>query len=408
MENLPTVAKFKPLLIIISFFLLLLCLGGLSTAFSAERNVRFDFRTQYVAGYMVRAGFAHELYDYESTRRFQNELVSESEKALPFIHLSYEALLYVPFSFLRYESAYFLFFAVNLTLLALSFAALKHYMFSLNEAWNYLPLIIFVCFLPVTMTLLEGQNSIFLLLLMILVFKEIEREREFSAGLLLGLASIKFQYVIPIGLLFVAWRRWRFLGGLAFSCSLVLGVSIWLTGVAGFEAYLSLLGNMSAHFSSENGMRLGIRPELMPNLRGLITVIMSGPPSNRANVFTVIASAVTLIVAATKKRSFPLALLAALLVSYHETFTDATLLILPIALAASVAAREPAERNKYLLWSCSTVIVAPAPLLLFGVRFYLLCLPILTVMFLWDGVVVAGRQTSNAPQLGGRTGAVSG
>jgi hypothetical protein len=406
MENLATVTKFKPLLIIISFFLLLLCLGGLSTAFSNERNVRFDFRTQYVAGYMVRAGFAHELYDYESTRRFQNELVSESEKALPFIHLSYEALLYVPFSFLRYEPAYFLFFAVNLTLLALSFSVLKPYLSGLTAAWSYLPLVIFGCFLPVTMTLLEGQNSILLLLLMILVFKELRRDREFSAGLLLGLASFKFQYVIPVGLLFLMWRRWRFVGGLAISCSFAVAVSILLSGVLGFESYLGLLGNMSAHFSSGNGAHLGIRPELMPNVRGLLTVI-GGGPSTTVNVFTVIASAAILIAAVAKRRSFPLALLAALLVSYHETFTDAALLILPIILASTAVAPESAKRAQYLLWSCAITIVAPAPLLLFGVRFYLLCLPILAVMFLWDGVIVAGHEATSAPQTAGGTSTVS-
>ena len=60
---------------------------------------RFDFRTQYTAGYMVRTGHAQELFNYEITREMQNEKVSQSDKALPFIHLAYEAILYVPSRF---------------------------------------------------------------------------------------------------------------------------------------------------------------------------------------------------------------------------------------------------------------------------------------------------------------------
>ena len=66
---------------------------------------------------MVRTGDASRLYDYEETKRVQNETVSPADKALPFIHLAYEALLYVPFSFLRYQQAYALFFVVNVVLL---------------------------------------------------------------------------------------------------------------------------------------------------------------------------------------------------------------------------------------------------------------------------------------------------
>ena len=212
---------------------------------------------------------------------------------------------------------------------------MKAYLQPLSEIWELLPIAIFACFLPVTMTLIEGQNSILLLMAMILVLVKLDHGDEFHAGLILGLASIKFQYVIPVAALFLIWRRWKFVSGVAVSSLALVAISVWLTGITGFLSYLRLLGSMSSHFSVQTGTVLGIRPELMPNLRGL--VYAGGGPSLISTAVTLILSMASLLWTATRRASFPLALLAALLVSYHETFTDATLLILPVGLATTVA-----------------------------------------------------------------------
>src|SRR6266849_9024976 len=70
-----------------------------------------DFRHLYAAGYMVRTGHRGELYDYNVEQRFQDNLVSREAIALPFNHLAYEALLFVPYSYLSYRFGYFLFLA---------------------------------------------------------------------------------------------------------------------------------------------------------------------------------------------------------------------------------------------------------------------------------------------------------
>ena len=43
---------------------------------------RADFRQLYTAGFMVRSGYASQLYDYDSQHRFQNALVSSANIAL--------------------------------------------------------------------------------------------------------------------------------------------------------------------------------------------------------------------------------------------------------------------------------------------------------------------------------------
>src|SRR5262245_17712940 len=46
--------------------------------------IRADFRDIYTSGYMVRSGYAHQLYDLEVQRQFQNQLVSERTSLLAF------------------------------------------------------------------------------------------------------------------------------------------------------------------------------------------------------------------------------------------------------------------------------------------------------------------------------------
>ena len=43
-----------------------------------------DFRQLYAAGYLLRTGHSHELYDYGLQRKIQDSLVSDDERALPF------------------------------------------------------------------------------------------------------------------------------------------------------------------------------------------------------------------------------------------------------------------------------------------------------------------------------------
>ena len=47
-----------------------------------------SFRQLYTAGYMVRTGHAHELYDYTAQKFFQDQLVSREAVLMPFIRPS--------------------------------------------------------------------------------------------------------------------------------------------------------------------------------------------------------------------------------------------------------------------------------------------------------------------------------
>src|SRR5712692_626516 len=230
-----------------------------------------DFRQLYTGGYMLRSGHARELYDYDAQRTFEDRLVSPEQIALPVNHLAYEELLFVPLSLLKFRAAYFAFMAVNLALLAVSFRLLRPWMDNLAEVSRWLPAAMFLVFIPVVVALMQGQDSIVLLTLLAAAVVSLDRGREFAAGFFVGLGLFKFQIVIPIALLFLAWRRWRSSAGFALSGAAAGAVSLWLVGLAQAVVYVRSLFSMSVALNSPlDQYRYGIVPSSMPNLRGLI------------------------------------------------------------------------------------------------------------------------------------------
>jgi len=136
-----------------------------------------------------------------------------------------------------------------------------------------------VCFLPVAIALIEGQDSIILLALFAGSFLAVHRQQDLKAGVLLGLTLFKFQYALPIVLLFFVWKRWRFLAGFAISGVTVVAISVWLTGFSGLVTYGRSILAMSAKYSAANGLLYGIHLDGMPNLRGLAYMFTGGSVS---------------------------------------------------------------------------------------------------------------------------------
>src|SRR5260370_25805002 len=379
----------RPLVIALCLLLLLLSVFGIASTIPLALSGRVDFRPFYPAGYMVRTGQGREIYNYAASERLQNELVSKAEGSLPFIHLAYETLLFAPFSLVAYRGAYLAFLAFNLLTLAFAFAILKPHLAPLQEIWRWLPLAVFACFLPVALALIQGQASIMLLALMILSMSALEGGSDVLAGMYLGLTLFKFQYALPMAFLFLVWKRWRFLTGFAATGLAVLGISLWVTGPQAFVSYVHSLVEMSTRFSAAFGARHGIHPAQMPNLRGLAYVGTGGSQVSSL-VITAASSALAVIWSAMKRPSFPLALVAAQLVSYHGLINDTTMMVLPLGLMLSAAA---AGKSRSPVWTgiaASVVFIGPAPLLFFGPRFYLLAIP-MVVLF-----IILGRDSADA------------
>jgi Glycosyltransferase family 87 len=353
-----------------------------------------DFRAFYCTGYLVRTGRARQIYDYDVQKQIQNALVAPSDVALPFFHPAYEALLFVPFSVVSYRVGYYLFAGFNVALLVISASLMRPHLSGLASVWPMLPLALLLLFFPAGIALMQGQDSILLLALYSCVLVAIVAGNDFLAGGLLGLALMKFQIVLPMMVLFLIWRRWRMIAGFAAGSFAVLIASIWLVGLHGLIAHARfLLGVSSGLATSGDQLRNGAFPWAMPNLRGML-FSLGGAHLPNVWLQSVIVSVSLFVLwwAASKREeitspesTFALAIVCALLVSYHLQIHDLTLLTIPIALWLDCASRKATAGEGIRTASLPGLfLVQPIYLLLttHGLL-WLLCLPMLALLRLW-------------------------
>jgi hypothetical protein len=378
------VKKLQPVIIAAVSIMFLLSASGLFLSLPSALTGHVDFRTFYTVGYMARTGHGADIHDSTKYQEYQHSLVGPSEGLLPFNHLAYESLLYVPFSFFPYRIAYLLFLCANLVLLWASARLLSPLVSTLSEIWTWLPLALVVSFLPVAIALIEGQDSLLLLLLFVTATAAFNEQNDFKAGVLLGLSLFKFQYAIPVALLLISWRRWKFFRGFALSGAIVVALSVWVTGFSGVLSFVHSIFEVSAKYSSANGVLYGVHPDGMPNFRGFSYMITRGSVS-ASNLITICLSAISMILAALKRPWIPGALLAALLVSYHQVIADSTLLIVPIGLILSDELKDLRTlRSRFVTLLACAAIIGPTVLLFANTRFYLLALPVTGLFLLWD------------------------
>src|SRR5579864_7936217 len=166
---------------------------------SPGRQERADFRAYYYAGEMLRAGKVQQLYGaYDS-----------ANVTSAFIHPAYEALVFFPFSFLSMRLAHALWIVLNCGVIYCIYRVLRSDLAQLRALLAWLPFAILVSYLPINEALMQGQDSLLLALLVSLAFERLDHERLFSAGMLLGLGTFRFQFLAVLILLFLLWKGWR-------------------------------------------------------------------------------------------------------------------------------------------------------------------------------------------------------
>jgi hypothetical protein len=295
-----------------------------------------DFRQLYTGGYMIRTGHAKQLYNYDAQEQFEEALVPVGVHfTLPVNHLAFEELLFVPLSGFSYRTAYWIFLAFNGALLIVCHRLLRVRLRILSDRWQWFPGCLLAAFFPISRALTHGQDSIIMLTLLAGALWALGRESELTAGLLVGMGVFKFQIAIPIALLFLAWRRWRFSAGFAFSSVAAGLLSLWLVGLDGAREYAHTMVAMSVHLSSKADMvHYGTIPSAMLNLRGLASATLNRfLPQGGVQMIVLLCSAAVLWLAARRRASLELAIAAAALASYHFLPHDASVLIIVIAAA---------------------------------------------------------------------------
>jgi len=305
-----------------------------------------DFTIYYTAGTMLRQGTGRNLYDdvkqFEVQKQFAPQVATRLG-ALPFNHPPFEALLFLPLTWLSYQEAYLVWMLANLAMLTALPILLRPYVPLLATwpapAWTGLSLVFF----PIFFALLQGQDAILLMFLYGLAFVALKRDRLGAAGAWLACGLFKFHLVLPFLLLLLIQQRTfqqrkRILGGFVLVGAALGVVSPAAVGVRQLIAYPHYV------LSLERTMARGaIMPSDMPNLRGALYLLTSKMPG--FDLLAVALSAVVFLVAAwilrargdrvderTNDLKFAFAIFATVLVSYHGLGYDLCILALPVLL----------------------------------------------------------------------------
>jgi Glycosyltransferase family 87 len=319
-----------------------------------------DFSNFYTAGKILQGGNSHRLYDLhlqDSVQMQFSDAAAAHHRALPYPRPPFEALIFLPFSYLSYPTAYAVWVALSVLLVGVTAAFLRSRIpdFVALPPWLYYPA--FFSFYPIVSGFLLGQDSALMLFFFGMVSVYWLEGKDFSAGCFLGLALIKFQLVLPLLLILFLKKQFRTLAGFTMVAAVLslasLGVVGW-DGVIGYPAYLRSL--------NELGSAAGIYPSVMPSLRGLVQGWTESPHSSFGlNLITGALSLAVLVWASLNWRTsaprlskvyfagMSVALVATLLAGYHEFSYDLSLL-LPLVLRAGHASLHDHELKTFTRW----------------------------------------------------------
>ncbi len=299
----------------------------------------YDFRAFYSAGYLV-LHYPSQLFDLHTQALVQDALVAPIRPALPYYHPAFEALLYAPLALFTYRTAYILYAAFNLLLLAVCYCVAPQPV-DPQLAKFPRPLLFFLSF-PAFFCVAHGQDSILFLLLLCLSWRALYSGHDIQAGILLGLGLFKIQLVIVLVIFLVARRGTRILWSFVPSAAVLVAVSLAITGLRGAADWIHLL---TSAFGALNGghhaqVLIAVHPKAMPTMNGLVYILGGGLLPPRASwILDLTLSLATFVVAfllVRRSRSlsdaFAAAIAGTILISPHLYIQDCVLLALAVLL----------------------------------------------------------------------------
>ncbi len=312
--------------------LALFFVGYFFAASFPSRQQGTDFPEFYSAARILWEGHGHQLYDVETQQAFQSRYFGRV--GTYFNHPPFEALIYLPFALPSPTSGYALWTFANVGLIVV-FALLLSRLVSGRIGW---PVIALLCLLspPLLLNLFQGQDSLLLLVFISGAILSLRAKRDVLAGCLLALAMFKFHLIIALIVLVFCLRRGRALSIFFLASAGLALVSVLLCGPRVFTDYPRFLGAIRILPLA------GIHPAQMANVRGLMAFCNfsagSGLVLTLLISWFVVAWPAWQVLTRNTATGFnsdlvPAAFcLAAVLISYHLSPHDLTILLLPLGL----------------------------------------------------------------------------
>jgi len=303
-----------------------------------------DFTVFYTAGRMLREGQGGQLYSSRAQLAVQAEFSRNSDirrGPLPYIHPPFEALFFLPFTYLSYPHAFLAWNLINLAILSGTGLLLKSFLPALRAIPVWQMVLLSLAFFPIFANFHQGQDAILLLLMVTLSLRTLDREADFLAGCWLGFGIFKYHLILPLAVILGFWRGKRFVLGFATVSSAALLISLALVGWNGALEY-----PVYAWRIVSEPVFGGIPPRQLPSLFGLVAGWdFSQKFTLAAQIVAALSSTALLMMVAGLRRfarsrrlselCWSAAIITALLVGYSVNTYDLSLLALPLAVIAN-------------------------------------------------------------------------
>lgn len=336
----------RPVLWLIMLAMLLLQCACIASQWSAVKAGTPDFAALYGTARSTHRGVVPD-YNPKRIRGIDAGLGSPGVEPLPTadsrvdtLHPPFEILLFLPLTFLSYPTAYIVWSAFNLLFAWLALVVLWPYLPRLHAEFEVVA-ILYGTALPLIVCLLQGQDSILLLLLLSLAFDCLAKGKNRSAGYMLALGLFKFHLVLPIIAALLVARRWKTVVGFLEASLVLLIATFAVVGPRTTLRYIPFISQFSKHIS----VYASQRTVLMPNLRGLVAFAVGGLASASVQSLLAIGFSMVLlfwlIAWISKFPELPIALrfsaaiVVTSLISYHYYIYNSVILVIPLLLMAN-------------------------------------------------------------------------
>lgn len=342
--------------------------------FDRAGNIKFqDFLPFYVSARMIAQGRAPELYDERTIASEELKIIGQqSAVRLPNLYGPQVAFLFVPLSRFSFPVAGRIWMTLSLLIYCACIYAVVKTCSSLAP-YSAIVAIAAAAYPPLFHFFVRGQVSALVLACFTVAWLAFRSDRNWLAGIALGLLIFKPQFLVAVPFVFLLARSWVSFATLAGSASAQLVLTWACFGSAVMRSYFDVLSHIPRWIDT---VELNLAPTQMHSLRSFWSLLIPWPNVGFP-LYVVSSIAVVFIAAATWKSSSSLAVrfaaltVAAVLVNPHLFVYD--LLVLAPALLFLVD------------WTLSNVL-GPLSARLFLLSYLAYVLPLLGPLSRWTHV----------------------
>jgi len=225
-----------------------------------------DFALTYVGAHIVHDGAGSRLYDPNLQIQLRDSMF-QHPSPLFFEHPPFEALALAPLAAFPFRISFLIWGLLNTALVLVLMVWLRRFLIWPAEDLGYLAL--WLSFAPLIVALYQGQSSILVLAAFAISFVQLKNEKPLLAGAVFGVALLKFQFALPMALIFLIRKQWRFVAGLAGTAVALFLLSVAAVGWHGMISYVQFLARIG---SNPHDVSYGSAVD-MPTLHGLVYAI---------------------------------------------------------------------------------------------------------------------------------------